>query len=116
VVVLIFQQLIVINFRKNQNFVRVSVDEWMIYIRKIFQCLAITTVSRPFVPPMVPTRTLPSNNYDQQGSYSNDYSGSSSLTRSSSSSYGGASNDLVQTPVNGGGYGGAGNFGTGYNR
>ncbi len=112
-VVLIFQPLIATNFRKIQNFVQVNVVESIIYICKIFQCLGITTISRSFVPPVGPIRTLPS--FDQQGSYSNDYSGGSVSNRASSS-YGGASNDLIQPPATGGAYGGAGDLSAGSNR
>ncbi len=97
VVALIFHKLIVINFQKNQNFVQVSGVEWKKYIGQIFQCLGITSLSRSLPP-------APINNYGPQGSYSNDYSGSSSLTRTTSS-YGG---DLGQTRGTGGGYGNAG--------
>jgi len=80
-----------------------------------FNCLAITTTSRSFGGSIGQIRTLPNNNYGQQSSYSNDYSGTSALTRSSST-YGGSSDDVVQSRVNTGGYGGAGGLDSGSDR
>lgn len=108
-VVLIFQQSVVIDFQKLPNIVQVSVallDE-NTYLSTLSRHIVITTVSRSLPPaPIIDVRTAPSNGYGQQTNYGNDYAGSSILTRSSSSSYGGQSNDLGQTRGSGGGYGG----------
>jgi hypothetical protein len=60
-------------------------------------------------------RTAPSNNYGSQSSFSNDFSGNSALTRSSST-YGGSSNDLLKSQINTGGFGGAGGLAAGSDR
>ena len=108
VVVLIFQQSVVIDFQKLRNTVQVSVvllDE-NTYLPTLSRHIVITTISRSLPPaPMVDIRTGPSNGYGQQTNYGNDYASSSILTRSSSS-YGGQGNDLGQTRVSGGGGGG----------
>lgn len=54
---------------------------------------------------MTQVRTAPGNNCGSQSSYSNDYSSGSTLTRSSSTYGGDASNDFIQLPRNTGGYG-----------
>jgi uncharacterized membrane protein YgcG len=113
--VLIFRQLIAINFQKNQNFVQVGFVSLLMNIFIFFNCLVITTASRSIASTFNQIRTVPNNNYVQPSSYSNDYSSSSALTRSSSS-YGNSNNDLGQSRVNSGSYGGGGDLGAGSNR
>jgi len=81
----------------------------------VFNYLAITSTTRSFGGSIGQIRTVPQNNYGQQSGYSNDYSGTSALTRSSST-YGGSGDDSVQSRVNTGGYGGAGGLDSGSDR